>query len=148
MAERFNDIGFLSINGSNNLVDHLASVPMLDDGMRAVPLTPRNGYSRQGAILHDAVFTCELYADDDANSVTSVVLGDDFEAIRGKEVTIQIQDTLSSGGTAGTASATDPITELKGKCFSIPSYPGGGWEDTRRYVLAFNIQDKPTIKTS
>ena len=152
MAEKFNACPWLTINASGNLADHLVSAPMLDDSVRPVPLTPSGGYTRSGGVLHDAVFRCELYADDAANSVTQVLLGvrgdDTMPGIRGTKVRIAVQRELTSTGTAGEASSTDPICDIEGTCYSIPEYEGGPFGDATVFVLVFAVQGAYNWRTS
>ena len=156
MAERFNDVSHFTIAGSDNLADHLVDVPMLPDNVRTVALTPKDGYSRMGGVIHDATFTVRLYGDKDAGSTDITLNGDPAGAddaakagILETEVDVEIQDKITEAtGVAGTASVTDPIWKFKWFVSSVEKYTGGDWSGAAIWTVAGHVNSKPERATA
>lgn len=162
MAEQFNDCPWFEITREDGTTkvecsNRLASVPMIDDGIRAVPFTPKNMYGRSGGRFHDAVLSVDIYADDADDGTTEIIAGTVHLAkenanylapIMGKEVSIAVQmkrkEPESTTEVAGTASENWPICTVKGKVFQVPTYLGGAWGDSQVYSLSFALQDEPS----
>ena len=150
MANRKNELLWLNISPdpssptTSDYADYSQGVPQFADGVSILDETTGNaegGISAAG--LEQNGFMASLF-DDDANLVKTML-----DTVHKTEVLVQIQHgPLASGGTAGQATAANPIEYAK--CLAIRPHPraGGPTRDTGTYPLQWGVNGKLYSRTT